>query len=52
MMWYVFLGVLPSRDLHHEQKQFEEEDEKTRRIREKEEQLRKQEVHGRIVESV
>lgn len=42
--------MLPSRDLHHEQ--FEEEDEKTRRIREKEEQLRKQEVHGRIVESV
>lgn len=36
-------SVLPSRDLHHEQKQFEEEDEKTRRIREKEEQLRKQE---------
>lgn len=38
--------MLPSRDLHHDQKQYEEEDEKTRRIREKEEQLRKQEVHG------
>jgi hypothetical protein len=39
-----FLGLLPSQDLLNDQKHLEEEDEKTRKMKEKEEQLRKQEV--------